>query len=130
MEEEKMVEQVGNVPLKKEIGQGRKTASIVLLIIGGIFTLLTLILASIYGAWLFPYLASADGAELGNAIGLMIYIAYFGVPSIILGPLSLLLNIIAISLYTKPKALKVTFLVLSILITIMAFLFFFLFYAV
>lgn len=96
------------------------TASKVLLILGLIAFALELFFTVMFGVSIVKFLAQRD---LGTAIGASIYLVYFGVPGLITGGISLILNIVALCLNRNKKALKITAVVLSAAILILCIVF-------
>lgn len=93
-------------------------ASLILFIIGASLFGITLIMVVMFGIMSFSFFTATGEEQLGEALGYIIYFAYFGFPAMILGLVSVVLNIISVALGKRLRAVKITFMVLSILVLI------------
>lgn len=93
-------------------------ASLILFIIGASLFGITLIMVVMFGIMSFSFFTATDEEQLGEALGYIIYFAYFGFSAMILGLVSVVLNIISVALGKRLRVVKITFMVFSILVVI------------
>lgn len=105
---------------KEDSARKKNIASNVLLIIGIILFCVGLIFAIIFMDAFIDYVLAKEGEKLATAIGLVAMFAYFGFPCLIISAVSSILNILSYSLSAKRKTLKLVFMILSILITVLS----------
>ena len=105
---------------KEDSARKKNIASNVLLIIGIILFCVGLIFAIIFMETFIDYVLAKEGEKLATAIGLVAMFAYFGFPCLIISAVSSILNILSYSLSAKRKTLKLVFMILSILITVLS----------
>ena len=115
-------------PLNNDKNAKKDKISLVLLIIGIVLFALTLILTILFGIMSIEFFLSSGEEQFGTALGFAIYFAYFGLPAMIIGIVSSILNIIAVAISNKNRGIKVTFMILSIVVTIVVFSFYFISY--
>ena len=90
--------------------------SLVLFIIATVLFTIAVVFTILFAIMTFLFLTSEGEERLGSALGVAIYMAYFGLPAIILGAVSCVLDIVAVALTKKLRVLKIVFMVLSFLI--------------
>lgn len=105
---------------KEDSVRKKNIASNVLLIIGIILFCVGLIFAIIFMDTFIDYVLAKEGEKLATAIGLVAMFAYFGFPCLIISAMSSILNILSYSLSAKRKTLKLVFMILSILTTVLS----------
>lgn len=105
---------------KEDSARKKNIASNVLLIIGIILFCVGLIFAIIFMETFIDYVLAKEGEKLATAIGLVAMFAYFGFPCLIISAVSSILNILSYSLSAKRKTLKLVFMILSILTTVLS----------
>lgn len=105
---------------KEDSARKKNIASNVLLIIGIILFCVGLIFAIIFMDTFIDYVLAKEGEKLATAIGLVAMFAYFGFPCLIISAVSSILNILSYSLSAKRKTLKLVFMILSILTTVLS----------
>ncbi len=118
--------------VKQDINQDANTpkmskkekSSMVLWIIGIITTVMCLILTAFWADIVIKHLLADQDERLGTTIGLIAFIAYFGMPSLIIGSLSVILNTVSLILGKKQRIWKIIILVVSILILVTSIIFF------
>lgn len=93
-------------------------ASLILFIVATVLLVVAVVLTILFASMTITFFNAESEEQLGAAIGLAIYMAYFGVPAIILGAISCILNIVAVSLTKKLRVLKIVFIVLSFVFVI------------
>ena len=117
----KIENEKSNDSVQKENSARKKNiASNVLLIIGIILFCVGLIFAIIFMDTFIDYVLAKEGEKLATAIGLVAMFAYFGFPCLIISAVSSILNILSYSLSAKRKTLKLVFMILSILTTVLS----------
>lgn len=92
--------------------------SLILFIVATVLLVVAVVLTILFASMTITFFNAESEDQLGAVIGLAIYMAYFGVPAIILGAISCILNIVAVSLTKKLRAWKIVFIVLSFAIVI------------
>ena len=115
-------------PLNNDKNVKKDKASLILLIIGIVLFVITLVLTILFGIMSIEFFLSSGGEQIGTALGYAIYLAYFGLPAMIIGIVSSILNIIAVAISNKNRGIKVTFMILSFVVTIVVFSFYFISY--
>ncbi len=105
---------------KEDSARKKNIASNILLIIGIILFCVGLIFAIIFMDTFIDYVLAKEGEKLATAIGLVAMFAYFGFPCLIISAVSSILNILSYSLSAKRKTLKLVFMILSILTTVLS----------
>lgn len=118
--------------VKQDINQDTNTpkiskkekSSMVLWIIGIITAVICLILTAFWANIAIKHLLADQNDKLGTTIGLIAFIAYFGMPSLIIGSLSVILNTVSLILGKKQRIWKIITLVVSILILVTSIIFF------
>ena len=117
----KIENEKSNDSVQKENSARKKNiASNILLIIGIILFCVGLIFAIIFMDTFIDYVLAKEGEKLATAIGLVAMFAYFGFPCLIISAVSSILNILSYSLSAKRKTLKLVFMILSILTTVLS----------
>ncbi len=117
----KIENEKSNDSMQRENSARKKNiASNVLLIIGIILFCVGLIFAIIFMDTFIDYVLAKEGEKLATAIGLVAMFAYFGFPCLIISAVSSILNILSYSLSAKRKTLKLVFMILSILTTVLS----------
>ncbi len=111
-------------PLNNDKNVKKDKASLILLIIGIVLFVITLVLTILFGIMSIEFFLSSGGEQIGTALGYAIYLAYFGLPAMITGVIASILNIISVALSKKRRGIKITFMILSIVVTIMTFSFY------
>lgn len=105
---------------KENSARKKNIASNVLLIIGIILFCVGLIFAIIFMDTFIKYTLAEEGERLGTAMGVVVMFVYFGFPCLIISAVSSILNILSYSLSAKRKTLKLVFMILSILTTVLS----------
>ena len=93
-------------------------ASLILFIIGAVLFGIALIMVIMFGVMSISFFTATGEEQLGEALGYIIYFAYFGFPALIIGLVSVILNIISVALSTRLRVVKITFMIFSILVVI------------
>ena len=116
--EEKIEEnqKIENQNLKND--EKKDKASLILFIIGAVLFGITLIMVIMFGVMSISFFTATGEEQLGEALGYIIYFAYFGFPALIIGLVSVILNIISVALSTRLRVVKITFMIFSILVVI------------
>lgn len=118
--------------VKQDINQDANTpkmskkekSSTVLWIFGIITAVICLILTAFWANIVIKHLLADESDKLGTTVGLIVFIAYFGLPSLIIGSLSVIFNTISLILGKKQRIWKIITLVVSILILVTSIIFF------
>ena len=109
--------------MSDKISKKEKTSKI-LWILGIITAVMCLILTVFWADIAIRHLLADESDKLGTTVGLIVFIAYFGLPSLIIGSLSVIFNTISLKKGKKQRIWKIITLVVSILILITSIVFF------
>ena len=109
--------------MSDKISKKEKTSKI-LWILGIITAVICLILTAFWANIVIKHLLADESDKLGTTVGLIVFIAYFGLPSLIIGSLSVIFNTISLILGKKQRIWKIITLVVSILILVTSIIFF------
>lgn len=113
---EENIDNKNEVDSSIEQNKKKDKASLILFIVATVLLTIAVILTILFASMTIAFFNAESEEQLGAVIGLAIYMAYFGIPAIILGGVSFILNIVAVSLTKKLRALKIVFIILSFVI--------------
>ena len=113
---EENIDNKNEVDSSIEQNKKKDKASLILFIVATVLLTIAVILTILFASMTIAFFNAGSEEQLGAVIGLAIYMAYFGMPAIILGGVSCILNIVAVSLTKKLRAWKIVFIVLSFVI--------------
>ena len=112
-------EALPNIEIEQINFSKKNKTSNVLLIIGSIFFVVSFILMCLFGSSVIQHYLATESEKLGSAIGMVVFFIYFGLPSLISGAISSILNIISFCIGKKQRVLKLLFSIFSILTIIL-----------
>ena len=112
-------EQIKN-QVENDVNKADKKSK-VLFIVGCVFLLLGAIATFICLEYIIAHFLSTGEEQIGTALGLVIIIVYFILPSILFSCLACVFHIVAYVKAKKFKILKLVFMIISILLAILSF---------
>lgn len=114
-----------NENVDKSLQQNKKNKISLTLFIFSVLTFVVgLILIVFYANAVFQHLISTEENKLGTTFSLIIFFTYFGVPGFILAVSSTILNCLSVFLYKNKQPIKIIFMVMSILLVVIAIVFY------
>ena len=96
----------------------KEKTSKILWIISLVSLAICIVLTAFFAKSVISHLTATDDQKLGTTFGLIVFIAYFGVPSLIFGSLATVLSAVSVILAKQIRILKLITMIVSALVLI------------